>query len=169
MALPAKRQLASGAIATVTVMTADQADSVRSLLNEIIVEGSSYPQSVPLDQAQFTAYWCAGHTFVATVADTVIAAFYLKPNFPGKASHIANAGFIVSPHWRHQGLGQWLGELAIAIAPHYGYTALMFNLVFASNVASLRIWQRLGFTELGRIPNAINHQEDAVILYRSLR
>jgi RimJ/RimL family protein N-acetyltransferase len=30
----------------------------------------------------------------------------------------------------------------------------MFNLVFESNVASIKLWRRLGFKEIGRIPKA---------------
>lgn len=175
--LPAQVHLRSGAIAIVRSMQPDEAEAVRTLLNQIIEEGSSYPQDQPLDAAGFRAYWCAGQTFAALLPDQaahgdhLIAAFYLKPNFPGKGRHIANAGFIVHPDWRGQGLGRALGELAIAIGPTYGYQALMFNLVFASNRASLAIWQHLGFQELGRIPAAINHgnhNEEAVILYRRL-
>jgi RimJ/RimL family protein N-acetyltransferase len=30
----------------------------------------------------------------------------------------------------------------------------MFNLVFESNVASIKLWRRLGFKESGRVPKA---------------
>lgn len=30
----------------------------------------------------------------------------------------------------------------------------MFNLVFANNIPSIRIWEKLGFSVLGRIPGA---------------
>ncbi len=182
--LPASVPLRSGRVVIVRVMQPNEAEAVRTLLNDIIAEGNSYPHDQPLDPASFQAYWCPGQTFVAVVPDPpaqaravantaqIVAAFYLKPNFPGKGRHIANAGFIVQPNWRGQGLGRALGELAIAIGPTYGYQALMFNLVFASNSASLTIWQHLGFQELGRIPAAINrggYCEDAIILYRPLR
>jgi len=35
----------------------------------------------------------------------LLGAFYLKPNWPGQAKHVENAGFIVSPVWRNPGLG----------------------------------------------------------------
>ena len=30
----------------------------------------------------------------------------------------------------------------------------MFNLVFESNTASIKLWRRLGFKEIGRVPKA---------------
>lgn len=40
------------------------------------------------------------------------------------------------------------------LAPHLGYKASVFNLVFANNVASIRIWEKLGFQRAGIIPKA---------------
>lgn len=54
-----------------------------------------------------------------------------------------------------------------------GYKYSVFNLVFANNPASSRIWDRLGFQVLGRVPGAgrlANSEElvDALIYGRSL-
>ena len=40
------------------------------------------------------------------------------------------------------------------LVPVLGYKASMFNLVFASNTASVRLWRALNFQEIGRIPKA---------------
>lgn len=102
----------------------------------------------------------------------ILGAFYLKPNFPGWCSHICNAGFIVQPAMRGQGIGRWMAETMLAIAPTKGYTAVMFNLVFATNEPSLNLWRSLGFSTLGRIPQAARLSEsasiDAIMLYRAL-
>jgi len=102
----------------------------------------------------------------------VLGAFYLKPNFPGWCSHICNAGFIVQPAMRGQGIGRWMAETMLAIAPTKGYTAVMFNLVFATNEPSLNLWRSLGFSTIGRIPQAARLSEaasvDAIMLYRTL-
>ncbi|QKD85032.1 GNAT family N-acetyltransferase [Thermoleptolyngbya sichuanensis A183] len=102
----------------------------------------------------------------------VLGAFYLKPNFPGWCSHICNAGFIVQPAMRGQGIGRWMAETMLAIAPTKGYTAVMFNLVFATNEPSLNLWRSLGFSTLGRVPQAARLPDgasvDAIMLYRAL-
>ena len=43
-----------------------------------------------------------------------------------------------------------MGEHCLTAAREHGYLALQFNLVVADNVASIRIWDALGFTRIGR-------------------
>jgi len=47
-----------------------------------------------------------------------------------------------------------MGLAFIEIAPLLGYKASMFNLVFITNIPSVRLWRSLGFQEIGRLPNA---------------
>lgn len=56
----------------------------------------------------------------------------------------------------HRGLrvGSTLGKSYLHFAPLLGYRGSVFNLVYVSNVASVRIWDALGFTRAGLIPNA---------------
>lgn len=54
-----------------------------------------------------------------------------------------------------------------------GYKYSVFNLVFANNPASIRIWEKLGFSVIGRVPKAgrlANSEElvDALIFGREL-
>lgn len=45
-----------------------------------------------------------------------------------------------------------------------GFKSSLFNLVFANNVASVRLWRKLGFTELACIPKVarLNGSPDLV-------
>lgn len=61
---------------------------------------------------------------------------------------------MVNPVHRGLGIGSILGKAFLKIVPIIGYRASMFNLVFESNVASVKLWQRLGFKEIGRVPRA---------------
>lgn len=54
-----------------------------------------------------------------------------------------------------------------------GYKFSVFNLVFENNVASVKIWEKLGFRVIGRVPGAgrlANSEElvDALIIGREL-
>jgi RimJ/RimL family protein N-acetyltransferase len=99
-------------------------------------------------------------------------AFYLKPNWPGRARQVANAGFIVAPDWRNKGLGWLLGATMLAYAKQLGYRSVIFNLVFSENVVARCLWEKLGFKELGVIPGAVRKNDgtyqDAMIMFRSL-
>jgi L-amino acid N-acyltransferase YncA len=99
-------------------------------------------------------------------------AFYLKPNWPGRSRHVANAGFIVAPEWRRTGLGRLLGTTMLSEAKQSGYRSVIFNLVFSENRIARRLWEQLGFRQLGVIPGAVRKNDgtyqDAIIMFRSL-
>jgi GNAT superfamily N-acetyltransferase len=107
----------------------DNDESVRNLLNLIIQEGSSYPQCEPLDLGGFQHYWLSYRAYCVWVENSLVAAFFLRPNHPGRCSHIANGGFIVHPNWRSLGLGRFMGEAALEIAAKLGFQAIQFNLI----------------------------------------
>lgn len=52
-----------------------------------------------------------------------------------------------------------IGRKFVEFAPQLGYKAVFFNLVFEDNIASIRIWQALGFTTTGRVPNAARRKD----------
>ncbi|KAH8828240.1 hypothetical protein DL96DRAFT_1602382 [Flagelloscypha sp. PMI_526] len=64
--------------------------------------------------------------------------FYVKPNYPGRSSHICNAGFVTVPEHRGKGIGTILANSFVYYAPKLGYKGSVFNLVYVNNVASVR-------------------------------
>jgi GNAT superfamily N-acetyltransferase len=98
--------------------------------------------------------------------------FYVKPNYPGRCSHVANAGFIVHERFRGNGVGRFMAEHVERIAVDLGYRALMYNLIFESNVASIRLWTSREFTQIGRVPEAAQLDDgsfvDALQFYKKL-
>ncbi|NWF74331.1 MAG: GNAT family N-acetyltransferase [Nitrospirae bacterium] len=151
---------------------------LRDLYHMIVDEGTSYPHDRFPNQDDFMDYWFRGKSTVAAYvpdrasAVTMAGAFYLKPNWPGRARQVANAGFIVAPDWRNKGLGWLLGATMLAYAKQLGYRSVIFNLVFSENVPARRLWGKLGFKELGVIPGAVRKNDgayqDSVIMFRSL-
>lgn len=180
MQLPLRRKLKNGILVELDWMHPQEKDAVRELLNNVINEGKTYPQTQPLSEIEFASYWLNQDAFVVravvdtenqNVSDTLYGAFYLKPNFPGRCSHICNAGFIVQPTLRGQGIGRLMGEEMLKIAKHLNYAAVIFNLVFETNIPSIKLWQSLGFYPIGRIPQAVRLNDgivDALIMYRQL-
>ena len=96
----------------VQLVLADQQDveHLRDLYRIIVEEGTSYPHDRFPEQDAFMDYWFRGKSTVAAYvpdragAAGMAGAFYLKPNWPGRARQVANAGFIVAPDWRNKGL-----------------------------------------------------------------
>ncbi|MEH2055439.1 MAG: N-acetyltransferase [Nostoc sp.] len=180
MIFPLIKVLKNGILVELDYMNPQEQEVVRALLNVVIIEGKTYPQKQPLSQAEFSAYWLSKDAFVVrtSVVDPthkpkeILGAFYLKPNFPGRCSHICNAGFIVQPGLRGQGIGRFMGEAMLLIAANLGYEAVMFNLVFETNIPSITLWQSLGFEIIGRIPGAAKLDRgqvvDTLIVYHTL-
>lgn len=130
--------------------------------------GEGYPQYAPLTWHDFAELWL-GHTtavLVARLAGAVIGGYYLKPNQPGRGGHIANAGYVVATSARGRGVGRSLVLDSITRAPRYGFDAIQFNFVFASNPAR-PMYEELGWREIGRVPRAVD-DEPAIIYWRDV-
>lgn len=93
-----------------------------------------------------------------------------QPNYPGRSSHLCNGGFVVPTHHRGLRVGHTLGRSYLHFAPLLGYRGSVFNLVYVSNVASVKIWDSLGFQRVGLVPGAgrLEGEEgyvDAIVFY----
>ncbi|KAK4122050.1 hypothetical protein N657DRAFT_600356, partial [Parathielavia appendiculata] len=157
--------------------------------NKEIEGGDTYPMLEPMPFDKFASYWfqnfggimLLGH--IGSAAEVVegkdwskecLGTFYIKPNYPGRSSHICNAGFIVTDASRNRGVGRLMGETYLDWAPKLGYKYSVFNLVYETNVASCKIWDALGFKRIGRVKGAGNLKSypdrlvDAIIYGRDL-
>jgi GNAT superfamily N-acetyltransferase len=150
------------------VATPEDSDDLFVAYAQIVDSGAGFPHEPPLSREAFDDYWIAHSSavWIARADGELVGAYYIKPNFVGRASHIANAGYFVLASHRGRGLGRTLVEHSLDEARRHGFDAMQFNLVFASNPARA-LYRRLGFQEVGRIPAAVDG-EDAVIYWRSL-
>jgi GNAT superfamily N-acetyltransferase len=146
----------------------DDHDELYGAFSRIVGAGEGFPQQAPVTREDFDDYWIdhSAAVSVACFGGYLVGASYIKPNFVGRGSHIANAGYFVLAPYRGTGVGRSLVEHSLREARRLGFDAMMFNLVFESNPARA-MYQQLGFEELGRIPKAVDG-EDAVIYWRSL-
>lgn len=144
--------------------------------NMEIDRGDTVPFFELLHVEQFQAYWFSHFAGVMVLGDLqtlqgvrewekeCLGTFFIKPNYPGRASHICAGGFLVNAGIRGKGIGRTLADCYLQWAPRLGYTYSMFNLVFETNVAARRIWESLNFKRVGRIKAAgILKGQDAAV------
>jgi GNAT superfamily N-acetyltransferase len=152
----------------IRLATPDDYDDLFAAFERIVMVGEGFPQEPPLTRADFDDYWIdhSSAVVVARFDGLLVGGYYIKPNFVGRAAHIANAGYFVLPRYRGNRVGVTLVEHSLEEARRLGFDALQFNLVFESNPARA-LYRGMGFKEIGRIPDAVEG-EDAVIYWRSL-
>lgn len=164
-----------------------------SQLNLEIEKGDTYPMISPMPLTTFGTYWFQNFAAIMILGEVqslddvrnlenggvdwgqvCLGSFYVKPNYPGRSSHVCNGGFLVTEAARNRGVGRLMGEGYLEWAPKLGYTYSVFNLVYETNVASCRIWDALGFKRVGRIKACGNLRSypnelvDAIIYGRDL-
>lgn len=145
------------------------------ILQSVFATGDTYAFSPASTEAEIHNTWVTlpQATFVATTAaGAVIGTYILKPNQPGLGSHVCNCGYVVAESERGCGVAAALCEHSQAQARALGYRSMQFNLVVSTNVAAVRLWQKLGFAIVGTLPGAFKHSRmgyvDAHIMHKSL-
>lgn len=114
---------------------------VCTLMNREIEAGDTYPMMDPMTVDAFANYWFGTFAAIMFLGDArsvgdlmhsladekvweryCLGSFYIKPNYPGRSSHVCNGGFLVGPLARNRGVGRLMGEGYLEWAPKLGYT-----------------------------------------------
>jgi ribosomal protein S18 acetylase RimI-like enzyme len=144
------------------------------IFHAVVAAGDTYSYAPDIDEAQARAMWTTppSRCFVAEREGEVLGVYMLRPNQPGLGDHVANCGYMVSPHARGQGVASAMCEHSLAQARRAGFTAMQYNFVVSSNEAAVRLWQRHGFAIVGRVPGAFRHARlgptDVFVMHRML-
>ncbi|OLL24466.1 L-azetidine-2-carboxylic acid acetyltransferase [Neolecta irregularis DAH-3] len=131
--------------------------SIHQTLNKEIEMGETYPIERLVSLEECTTFWFGAFCAVMTTGRLdakFLGCFFIKPNYPGRCSHVANSGFLVAHAHRNQGIGKELAKAFLKYCPQLGYKSCVFNLVFATNKSSIRLWESLGFEKIGTVKNA---------------
>lgn len=149
-------------------------DSIWTIIQKVIASGDTYVFTPDSSRASMLAYWYGDdkQTYVATVNEIVVGTFIIKDNLPGLGAHVANASYMTLPDVRGLGIGTSMTTYSLDEARRLGYWSMQFNIVVKSNHNAIKLWQKLGFTTIGEIPDAFNHQQNgltnAYIMWRKL-
>jgi L-amino acid N-acyltransferase YncA len=158
------------------IRKADEADrdAIWKIFHGVVAAGDTYAIDPDMSREEALAYWSGAdtQTYVAESTGRVVATYILRPNQSGGGSHIANAGFMVAPDARGQGIGRAMGEHCLSEARRLGFRAMQFNFVVSTNESALRLWEDLGFKIVGTLPGAFRHPGkgyvDVYVMFRSL-
>jgi GNAT superfamily N-acetyltransferase len=148
------------------------------ILREVVRTGDTFAFSTNIDEASARQQWmlpapAAGFVAVDEQNGAIVGASFVRPNQPGLGGHVANAAFMVAPSAAGHGVGRALGEHAIEWARQAGFAAMQFNFVVSTNRRAIALWKNLGFSIVGTIPQAFQHQGlgrkvDAFVMHRFL-
>lgn len=146
-----------------------------NIWNEVVKAGNAFPQTDLLNEKSAGEFF-SSQTVSAVAADktsgTILGLYILHPNNIGRCGHIANASFAVSSEHRGNGVGEKLVIDCLDKAKSHGFKILQFNAVVESNIHAQRLYERLGFHCVGKIPggfkNALGTYENIFIYYISL-
>jgi L-amino acid N-acyltransferase YncA len=134
-------------------------DAIWAIFHEVVERGDTYSFAPDISRGPALAAWCAPavRTFVAESDGDIVATYILRANQPGLGDHVANAGYMVAARAAGRGIGSALCLHSLAEARRLGYTAMQFNFVVSTNTRAIALWQRLGFSIVGTVPDAFRH------------
>lgn len=151
------------------------AEPAAAIWNEVVEDGVAFPQTECLAPAQADRFFSGqSYTGVAFMPETgeLLGLYILHPNNIGRCGHICNASYAVKRSARGRGVGESLVTHCKAQGKTLGFRILQFNAVVRSNERALRLYQKLGFTQLGVVPGGFllknGHYEDIILYYCAL-
>ena len=150
-------------------------NEMKNIWNEVVRDGNAFPQIEELTEVS-AANFFDEQSFCGVAKDSesniIVGLYILHPNNVGRCGHISNASFAVSSSVRGYGVGERLVKHCIEQARKLGFKILQFNAVVKSNTAALKLYKKLGFIQLGIIPNGFllpnGTYEDIIPHYISL-
>lgn len=149
-------------------------DKIWPIFQQIVSAGDTYAYSQDTTKEQAINIWLKipQKTFVFEQDGEVLGTYYLKTNQAGPGNHVCNCGYMVSSQARGKGLATSMCHHSQEIAKQFGYKAMQFNFVASSNEGAIRLWEKLGFEVVGKLPKAFDHPTkgyiDSLVMYKWL-
>ena len=149
--------------------------AVWRILRGVFAAGDTYAFPPDGTEAEALRFWIEQPlaTWVAVdERDRIMGSYFIRPNHAGAGSHVCNCGYVVSPADRGRGVATSMCEHSQREAVTSGFRAMQFNLVVSTNIGAVRLWESLGFTIVGTLPEAFLHPTrgfvDAFVMYKIL-
>ncbi|QJU58121.1 GNAT family N-acetyltransferase [Sphingomonas sp. AP4-R1] len=150
------------------------ADAILAIILPLIRAGETYAIDPDMSEPDVRGYWLGAdkETFVAEEAGEIVGTYYLRPNQAGGGRHVCNCGYMTSIASAGRGIAAAMCRHSLDQARSRGYRAMQFNFVVSTNDRAVRLWQRMGFEIVGRLPGAFHHPSagfvDALVMFQTL-
>ncbi len=150
-------------------------EKIWPIFHEIVSLGETYAYSRSTTKNEALKIWLIApkKTFVFEEDNQILGTYYLKTNQEGPGQHVCNCGYMVSSSARGKGLATTMCKHSQSVAVEMGYKAMQFNFVASNNTGAIKLWEKLGFQTVGRLPKAFNHPSqgyiDALVMYKWLQ
>lgn len=144
------------------------------IFQEVVDSGSQFPyECSSIEEFHRQFFTPQGQVYVChSISGEVVGGFYLKANYSGRSSHIANAAYMIRSADRGKGIGSLLIKASLHFAKDLGLLAMQFNMVLSQNKLAVKLYERLGFNVVGTIPQAVRNPDgsfqDGYVMYRKL-
>lgn len=154
--------------------SAQDFDLIWPIFYEVAKAGETYAFRTDTSKEEALNIWVKTprKTYIALDDGEVIGTYYLKTNHAGPGDHVCNCGYMVAASASGKGVATAMCEHSQAMAKELGYKAMQFNFVASTNIGAVRLWQKLGYDIVGRLPKAFNHPAkgfvDALVMYKWL-
>lgn len=149
-------------------------EGLYDIFREVVNTGSQFPyECSSLKEFHRQFFTPQGQVYVCHSVDgEVIGGFYLRANFSGRSSHIANAAYMIRSTYRGKGVGSLLIKASLHLAKGLGLQAMQFNMVLSQNKFAVQLYEKLGFSIVGTIPQAVRNPDgsyqDGYVMHRQL-
>ncbi|KJY35340.1 MULTISPECIES: GNAT family N-acetyltransferase [unclassified Streptomyces] len=130
--------------------------------HSVVAAGETFTYPLDLGFEQGREWWLLPepHRTVVAVDEAtgaVLGTAKMNRNQMGNGGHVASASYMVDPAHGGRGIGRALVLDSIDWARRSGYRAVQFNAVVASNEHAVKLYESLGFTVVGTVPEAFHH------------
>jgi phosphinothricin acetyltransferase len=141
-------------------------DNLVALVNELVEERAEILRTTKVTRDE-EAEWLgrrlasiengALQALVAEIDGKIVASSAVGQRIPEYSEHIhvGEMGISILKNARGIGLGTTLIESLIELAKRAGLMVIMLDM-FATNTVARRLYEKVGFVEVGKIPKAIN-------------
>jgi ribosomal protein S18 acetylase RimI-like enzyme len=133
--------------------------------HEVVAAGDTYAYDPDTSFADARGSWLGGQpeheTWLAETSDTgaALGMYHISPNQEGPGAHVANGSYMVASSARGAGVGRALVEHSLRRCAELGFRAIQFNAVAETNTGAIALYERLGFSTIGIVPEAFAHPQ----------